>query len=432
MTAPVIRPLPPNKGVGFFSTQHIPEYDNGGYRVEQSGPYWNYYFTRENYHWPTDPVQEWFEKYDWTDKPDHEIVIDGFSPNLNKELHVGHLRNLALGNAIVRMTRGKAVALLGATLGVKSGAERYFDTLCGWIGYQPKKYYDVLMPTDVVEHVPDDEDPDPDATSVPEIWNGPEGKVIVISSDGRKLYPYYDLAFAQTVKPDYYVTGSEQAEHFKRLGLGAKHLPMGLIMGADGTKMKSRGGQPFMLEEAIQATMDALGKDTSGRKALPTRELAWNVLCWQMLSVSRSQNVKWNVDEWCRPESSGLYITYTNARVYSALLAASSHDDIMTMNALEQIASKHHTGLRKEMTDLDLTLAGWCEYARYHHAEALKKMDPCVIAHYVHDLARVLGKAYHAEKMDGGRLPFIVFMARGLMYLRAGMKGIGMFMPNEV
>ncbi len=437
-----IRPLPASKGVGFFSHDLIPEYQNAGYRVEQSGPVWNYYFTKENYSWPFDPVEKWFEGRK------SPLVTDGFAPNLNKDLHVGHLRNLAVGNAIVKMTRGEAVAMLGASLGVKTGAEDKFDALCSWLGYKPKKYYDVLLPTDVLEHRLDLPEPGELGTLAGEIdheirtgrmklakvWDGPHGKVIVVTSDGRKLYSYHDLVFAQIVGPDYYVTGGEQAEHFKSLGLGDKHLPMGLILGDDGTKMKSRTGTAFSLEDAIQATLDALGKEGGERRAAPSRELAWNVLCWHMLSVARSQNVKWNVDHWCRPESPGMYVSYTAARIHSAVMSIDMDqmDGDLSLDSLRTMAVHYHTGCRKEMTDSDLILAGWCEYAKFYHAESLKKMDPAQIAHYLHDLARVLGRAYHAEKIVGGRLPFVVFVTRALLHLQAGMRGIGMFVTTKV
>jgi arginyl-tRNA synthetase len=439
MTLPAIRPLPASVGIGFFSPTRIPEYEDKGYRIEQTERFCNYFFTRDNFRWPQDPAKQWS-----ADNPG-PIVIDGFSPNLNKDLHVGHLRNLALGNAIVKMTKGNPVALLGATLGIKSGAEQKYDTLCQRLGYNVKKYYDVLLPTDVVpwrpdmSHLPKDMS-EVDATKlvasgdlkVPCFWDGPNGKVIVITSDGRRLYSYHDLAFKELAKPNFYITGAEQSARFKELGLGDKHLPMGLILGEDGTKMKSREGTSFLLEDAIQATIGALGKEPGERRVKPSWELAWNVLCWQMLSVSRTQNVKWNVDDWCRPESPGMYMTYTNARVYSALKAATDDNPLTDINGLEVAARDFIEGVRKEMTDADLALVGLCEYARFYHGEALKKMDPAVLVHYLHDLARALGRVYCTEKMVGGRLPFLICVARALWFLRAGMKGIGMFILNDV
>jgi arginyl-tRNA synthetase len=74
-------------------------------------------------------------------------------------------------------------------------------------------------------------------------WNDDKSikPCVIRRSDGTPTYAYHDLAFAKMVSPDFYVTGMEQKEHFHTLGLGQKHLPMGLVLdSATGKKLKSR------------------------------------------------------------------------------------------------------------------------------------------------------------------------------------------------
>lgn len=84
----MIRPMPYNHGIGFVSDSPIDAMEASGYRYEHVGRFHNYHAAPGRWAYPlvtTVPPQ---------------VTIDGFSPNLNKELHVGHLRNLALGNSL--------------------------------------------------------------------------------------------------------------------------------------------------------------------------------------------------------------------------------------------------------------------------------------------------------------------------------------------
>src|SRR5271169_1397806 len=99
------RPLPDNVGVGFTDSKPL---DVKGCKYEVLGRFHNYYFTKENYAWPL-PL-----------RLASKIIVDGFSPNLNKQLHVGHLRNLALAkslHSIYTGTEAKFIAFLGCSLG---------------------------------------------------------------------------------------------------------------------------------------------------------------------------------------------------------------------------------------------------------------------------------------------------------------------------
>ena len=92
--------------------------------------------------------------------------------------------------------------------------------------------------------------------------------MVVGKANGHPTYADHDLAYAQLVGPDYCLTGSQQAGHFAALGLADKHLPLGLVLGPDGRKVRSSGGQP---PEDSQHHFDAadLGADVLDR---PTRD----------------------------------------------------------------------------------------------------------------------------------------------------------------
>jgi hypothetical protein len=369
-----VRPLPLKIGVGFTSSEPI-AINVEGYRYEQVGRHHNYFFTPQNPWWPAFP-KAWN-----SDTP----VIDGFSPNLNKELHVGHLRNLAIAASLKRiLPTARFVAMLGASLGVKKAALDGWDWWTRWTNYRPHIYYDVALPGDIVEcrrsAFGDPEGKEP----CPMVWDGPNGPVIVKRSDGTPLYAWHDLCFAAWVGPTHYITGHEQKEHFKSLGFEAKHLPMGLVLGSDGKKLKSRTGDAVSASDALAMVQDCLD-ETPCRK-----ELAWNVIAWNMLQASRETNIKFEAEKWTNADSPGMYISYTFARVFSALSAGG----ILVGNFVEP------------ETDLDLRLIGLSSYYNYYHQRAAKSFDPAPIANYSLELAKLITSAYSKERINGGRPPF--------------------------
>ena len=97
--------------------------------------------------------------------------------------------------------------------------------LFDFVGYHPQVYFDTDLPKGLVATVP--------GTSKYagcQVWQGPLGPVVVVKADGQPTYAAHDLAYAQLVKPDWYVTGCEQKGHFAALGLAGKHLAMGLVL----------------------------------------------------------------------------------------------------------------------------------------------------------------------------------------------------------
>lgn len=270
----MIRPMLAKQGVGFYSYEKLDDEFVKGFRYENVGRYHNYHVTAERWDFPE------------SRETPEDLRIDGFSPNLNKSLHVGHLRNLAIANSLRHLygSRCELVSLMGASQGVLQTALNGLEYWKNFLGFDPTLYYDVLMPTDVIKTRPatlqEYEITDPTQGVAPQVWDGPQGPVIVIRGDGRPLYAYSELVFAETVKPTHYLTGAEQQGHFKSLGLEDKHLPMGLVLGTDGKKLKSRDGTALPATDVIERVIENL-KETE----LPER-VAWNILAWNFLHMA--------------------------------------------------------------------------------------------------------------------------------------------------
>src|SRR5579859_2351313 len=126
-----IRPIPDGRGIGFMVIDppdgSLPDFEEWKtkYQYEKTGRYHNFLFTKDSWHWPLCYVD-----------PNKSKIMDGFSPNLNKELHVGHLRNLATANAFYQMLpKWKFVALLGASQGVCAKAMNGLQEWFNFVGY---------------------------------------------------------------------------------------------------------------------------------------------------------------------------------------------------------------------------------------------------------------------------------------------------------
>lgn len=425
MSTETIRPMPTKFGVGFVSEKPVQELSEAGYRYEQVGNYHNYHVTAQCWSWPAIP-----SVFDITKK----YVIDGFSPNLNKTLHVGHLRQLALAKSLHCILLCDTVAILGASLGVTSRALKGWEDWTKFVQYNPRVYYDVLLPNDLIDvREPTAEEAEKGLFKsdnsggdfdLPKFWDGPEGPVIVVRADGRPLYAFYDLAFAKWVGPTHYITGHEQKEHFRSLGLGDKHLPMGLVLGVDGSKLKSRTGDAMLADEVMTLVQDLL-KQHNPEKLMndyQSKRIAWNILCWNFLHAARETNLKFEAEKWIRPDSPGMYITYTYARFLKAI------EPFGTCPFNKNVISL----CKDELTESDVKLLGLAEQYNFYYNRAIVKMDPAPIANFAHDLARALGAVYDKEKIRNGRDIYREVIRHVLWRLECCMRNLGMVEIDNV
>ena len=383
-----IRPLPKHIGKG-FTIQGEADINTTGYRCEELGIYRNFYFTTENYAWPQSMPAE------------SSYVIDGFSPNLNKALHVGHLRNFCVALSLSRLLGKDArmVAMLGAAIGENPGALDSLKSFFAAHEYTPELYKDLELPAPNLTF--QDGKGEQEGAKV---FGNPS--VIVIRSDGRPTYAYYDLALADFIQPTHYITGAEQKEYFQSLGLNKGHLSMGLVLGMDGKKIKSRTGDALSLDEALEMIEHALQPSEANK------DIAWNIACGNFLMAARGTNVKFDPEQWIQVSSPGMYITYTYARLCSAL--------------------KDAVGDELQVTDADVDLLGQCSYFDYAHQMAVTRMDPAPMAHYAYDLATEVTNGYHSEKVVNGRPGFVFAMRKAEEVLRKAMLMLGMIPLSKV
>jgi arginyl-tRNA synthetase len=198
---------------------------------------------------------------------------------------------------------------------------------------------------------------------------------------------------------------------------------MGLVLGPDGKKLKSRDGNALTANEAMSLVCENL-RDTE-----KPNQVAWNLLAWNFLHVSRSQDVKFEVEKWVDPNSAGMHITYTHARVNKALKAAGVDTRTSRRSTIWNLVDLLPP---EDLTELDIKLLGFAEQSNYWADQARKKIDMAGLANYTHDLSRLLGKAYAAEKIVGGRTAFVLSMQYANNVLADCMFWLGMFLVEEV
>lgn len=422
----MIIPLPDNLGVGFCTTTEIDKTAYPGWRVEEAGIYTNFHAS----------YLAWDCGFEFP--PAEPLIIDGFSPNLNKQLHIGHLRNLAAASSLSKILYAKPVAMLGASLGVISTAQKELTRWFKLARYSPELYYDVLLPIDVLDNIEDKKNnvEDTNIHGSHKVWKGPNGDVIVVKSDGLRTYAYHDLVFAKLVKPDFYITGCEQQQHFNNLGLSDKHIPMGLVLGQNGKKMQSRNGESLSAQDALLMVQDQLLGSGDLEK------LAWNILAWNFLSVKTQKDIKFDPDRWSNPDSPGLYITYTYARIWNAIESA--------MDAGKARLLDHHSSLEQsysakkmihniasmaapnQVKSIDYELACTATYYPYYLNLAYIKRDPSWLAHFAFRLSKKLNQAYHYENIVDGRNTFQTSIDFALTTLRLTIEQLGMYPLTRV
>ena len=239
--------------------------------------------------------------------------FDGFSPNLNKHLHLGHLSNLILAKAIQKLgITNKTIAILGDTL---DGTIQKEDALSKYKNYLSDFDYgldelfyaseQILTDNILTDGVGD--------YAETKVFNLGDEEIVGLKSNGNTTYFYQDVALAQKLKAStLYLTGFEQNNHFnslKKLFSHIEHKGLGLVL-IKGKKMSSSEGGVYFAEDIINEVKDKFSGDG---------KLAYNILAGQILKYSLSTVKNINIDELNNVKTSmGLYLSYTMARMFSA------------------------------------------------------------------------------------------------------------------
>ncbi len=450
-----IRPLPPHIGFGFTSKEPIPaDLAAMGYRYEQQGYYHNYFFTPQAPYWP---VQYPFDSYKMRRNTPH--VLDGFSPNLNKKLHAGHLKGLVIAAALKSINSLSPVAMLGASLGIQEGAREELERWYKLAKYEPYKIFlDTELPPPKIPLI----DGEGEYAGC-KLWMGPNGPVVIYKSDGKPTYAAHDLAFSQDPDgwaPTVYLTGAEQKEHFKSLGLGDKHHSIGLLLGSDGTKMRSRDGNVVTaaeLFEAVKAKLrpidlpapmcacyhpqsEHLPEGMPGPKCqaksdctcdgykthpdqtfTPTEKLAWNILVWQFGSAEKSSDTRFDLEQWSNPSSPGMQISYTYARFASVL---------WSKERLQR--TEPDAEISKEPPEEVLPMLAMSQYYEFWLHKSREAMEPYILARYTYDLCLFMNDVYQKVRLSTAEGWTLKALSNLLTTLKWCMESLGMYTLETV
>lgn len=237
--------------------------------------------------------------------------VDGFSPNLNKHLHVGHLSNLVIANAMQKLGIGKEfIAMLGDTLDGevnKSDALSSYQKYCQEFNYKVDKIFyasDMKLKEDTLKEGEGD-------YLGSKVFNLGDEKIVGIKSSGLTSYFYQDVALAQHLNSStLYLTGFEQDNHFKslkKLFPSTNHIGLGLVL-LNGKKMSSSEGNIILLKDFINQLLEMFSDI----------KLVYNILAGQILKSAPGSSKSIDMKLISNPKLSlGLYLSYTMAHIKS-------------------------------------------------------------------------------------------------------------------
>jgi len=277
------------------------------FKTQHSGPFTNIII-------PTN--QNLFECFEI---PSSYEYVDGFSPNLNKELHIGHLSNLVIANAFQKLGVGKKfIAILGDTLDGKVDKEtalEKYKSYCNDFDYTVSDIFFASKMELKNQSLLTDGNGDYSDTKIFEIDND---KLVGVKGNGNTSYFYQDVALAEYLnKSTLYLTGFEQDNHFnslKKLFPHTNHIGLGLVM-LNGQKMSSSLGNVLYLEDFINELLPQFNNNI---------QLVYNILAGQILKSKPNQIKSIDSKLISNPKQSlGLYLSYTLASVKSCGVSVS-------------------------------------------------------------------------------------------------------------
>lgn len=310
-----IKTTPPNFGFNFCvfgkPTQEIIDWcHHWNLEMKQSGPYTNIILNDEF------KIEEAFNQ------PQIYDYVDGFSPNLNKNLHVGHLSNLVIANAFQKLGVGeKFIAILGDTLKgsiEKEDALKSYYKICQDFGYNVDQIFYASNMKIGDESILKDGEGDYLGSKVFDLG---EEKIVGIKSSGSTTYFYQDVALAEHLNSStLYLTGFEQDNHFKALKKihpKTNHIGLGLVL-LDGKKMSSSEGNIIFLHDFINDLMNLFDNDI---------KLVYNIIAGQILKSAPNTNKSIDTKLIGNPKLSlGLYLSYTMAHIKSCGVETQKND----------------------------------------------------------------------------------------------------------
>lgn len=269
-------------------------------------------------------------------------LMDGFSPNRNKKLHIGHLSNLIIAKALSSLNENTVtIYTVNNVDGIADEYTVHIKSLMEEFSYEPMDFtltentFNLIDESILIDGK--------DKFSGTKYIEVNEVKKVCYKQDGSTSYFMEDLPLLYSLSGPFkvaYVTGKEQIEHFDTLKKFAiqylnkdvvNHIPCGHVQ-VNGKKLSSRDGNVIYAEELIQFVADMFDGN---------RKLAWNIIAGQILSTRFESDKKLNTDTLDNPKTSvGLYLSYTLARLVSAgIKLDSNYKSSLSLFVIEQSRS---------------------------------------------------------------------------------------------
>lgn len=321
--------------------------------------------------------------------------VDGFSPNLNKHLHIGHLSNLIIASALQNLGVGdNFISIMGDTLEgdvSKEDAFLVYNDICKRFKYQLGDIYFASNMTYEGNLLKEGEG-EYEGTKY---FDLEDVKIVGIKSDGSTSYFYQDVALASHLNGStLYCTGFEQSNHFQSLNElfpENKHLGLGLVM-IDGMKMSSRDGNVIYASEAINKLMLLFNDEKVVSNVLKGQILKSNLDSVKNIDTKNLENPK---------NSPGLYLSYTQARFKSAGVYPNK-DGKWKSNKI------HLAYLR-----------------------AKNNLEPNILLKSLEDLCKEVNSMYGTHKIEGNEENLNMFQPY-IDDLYTGMKMLGMYSIDSI
>jgi arginyl-tRNA synthetase len=323
--------------------------------------------------------------------------IDGFSPNLNKHLHVGHFSNLIIANAFQKLGVGKKfIAIFGDTLeGLveKETALESYKLHCKNFNYNiDELFFASEMKLEDESLLKDGED----IYEGSKVFDLGNEKLVAIKSSGATTYFYQDVALASKLKAStLYLTGVEQDNHFKSLNNlfpDTNHIGLGLVL-LDGKKMSSSEGNVIYMNDFIDDLMSKFNNDI---------HLVYNIIAGQILKSTPKSSKSIDTKLINNPKLSlGLYLSYTMAHIKSCGVTTQNNSKFYS-NELE-----------------------------FNELKAKQNLSPNILFDSLISHCKKINKLYETHYIKGNDENIKLFSDL-ISDLELGMKKIGMFPVDKV
>lgn len=322
------------------------------------------------------------------------VVIDYSSPNIAKELHIGHLRTTIIGDCIANVMDLQGNTVIRQNhIGDRSVVQK-IPTQLSLICLQ--QIYDRLSVKLKPEHIKPESSYLLDCENLIKrfgniISTGNIIPLILKRDNGRYTYAAIDLAALiyriEKLKADklIYVTDNRQKLHFDNLFSFAKTIypnikfnfvGTGCILGSDKKPLKSREGNPPLLKDIIGHIISLTHDMNLSIGALKYYEYKHNISTDYIFDEKKMLDLNGNTF---------VYIQYTYCRIVSLLHKTNIVflEDSNFTNDLERDIAKHLLKYADIIDDFNY--------------------NPNSIIDYLHKLCRKFNTLYNDEKFIGSK-----------------------------